>query len=456
VSFDIHDSNSRCIYISCVLLTDNLHTKSERVSLHRWMVESSFFPEFIPYVVEGEFLSPQMLHENGHLMYAFDVAENRQVSELRALINLEMNHRRKNVASRQLIEIAQDSGNMSAEALRGKLSEVSQSLTTRRTRTHLVDGASSYQKILERPLGILSGAKAVDDVISGFMYGTMTVVFGFVSHGKSTFKVNMMYQALIHGFNVCFITLEVPREQMHFQLLSLHSFCAAETLKVEPIPYLTIIKGEMSDEQRKVLFEVVEPDLRAQEGKFVFAELDDVEDFSHAGLCSYLASLPFFSDVVVLDYAQKLLPHLPAGRNEKMTQARMVGDFTHLAVGTGKDDQRIVILGSQANRDGWKTAVEHDGAYDLKGIADINNLERDAYYVLSVFMDDNLRRSEEIKVCLLKNKSGPLIPEPVVVPFQYRFYCIGDQIGGYTANLTTGDLGSLLSGGFDLSSMLNN
>jgi len=453
VPFNINDSSSRLEAITCVLLNEAFpHT--DRLDLYKLMHQSEMFFEFMPYCVQDEFLSPESLAATGVLKYGFHPDAVARVMDGRAAFRVELELRKKTFTSQRLIEIAQGADGKTTADMRAQIDEVASTLQVRSTRGHMVSGDEAYQKIIDKPLGILTGAKSLDDVLSGLMYGTMAVVFGFVSAGKSTFLLNCMYQAITRGFNVCFMTLEVTRELMHHQLLSLHSFRAAEKLKGDPVPYLDIIKGKLNDKQREYIFGTVESDLNGQSGKFTFAEIDDVEDFSYAGLKSYLDSLPFFSDVVVLDYAQKLLPYLKGGRDPNMVQARMVSDFTHLAVGTGKEDARIVLMGAQANREGHKEAEEAKGMYNIRAIANINSLERDAYYCISLFTDDDLRRSQETKICLLKNKSGPLIPEPVVVPFDPRFYAIGNDIQGYEANVTASDLGSIMGGSFDLGAML--
>ena len=65
-------------------------------------------------------------------------------------------------------------------------------------------------------VGILTGFDEIDLLTRGLKRGEVFVMGGFTSHGKSTFLMNVNYNAVINGYNTVFISLEMVEKQIEY------------------------------------------------------------------------------------------------------------------------------------------------------------------------------------------------------------------------------------------------
>ena len=73
---------------------------------------------------------------------------------------------------------------------------------------------------------------------------------------------------------------------------------------------------------------------------------------------------------------------------------------------TGLMKKLSMVILAQVNRDGWKRSVKNKGRYDLRALAEANELERAAQLIFTIFTDDNMKMAKEATVQLLKNRNG--------------------------------------------------
>jgi hypothetical protein len=260
---------------------------------------------------------------------------------------------------------------------------------------------------------------------------------------KSTLALNIMYNSIRANFNVLFITLEVPKRFMYFQLLSLHSFYEAARLGGNKIRYESLIKGDLSPEDERFTWDVLEPDFKANiKGKAYFADAGDIGRASYAELVTLCSSFPVEIDGVILDYFQLLTPYIDE-KNEYLGAIRLCRDFARLSLGSSVSKPKAGILVSQVNQKGYEEAIKSKGHYSLKAIAETPGLARDAYYAISTYLDDDLRRDNSFKICLLKNKSGKIFPTPEPIPVSYEYMCVGHSIKGFSSPLNPHQVGQV-------------
>lgn len=431
-------------------LVDGDNLLEDRKSIYDVMMKTGSFDEFKG-ISSGEGFFSQDYFKSASVVVPPFKKVKLTYKDILAVYTKELEWRSKKKLSEKLVGVCDNLAGKSLEDMLAGVQDLVQVHRPPRKFESSIDGLAAYKKKKETPLGVLTGVKALDAVVQGLEYGTMCCVFGYVGQGKTTLMLNQLYQAITRGFNGVFVTLEVPRQLMYFALLSLHSYMMAAKTGDAPVSYLSILKGELTPAEEKLLFGKVEKSLLDLPGKCVFVDFDAIQDFTFHGLNHFCESLKWPVDLFILDYMQLLLLNMPkiAGY-DRISDARVVRDFTNLAIGNSRFKAKIVILGAQANREGYNRSIENEGQYDLMAISDVNQLERDAYYCISLFVDDELRQSGETKMCLLKNKSGPIITMPVVVPMDPRFYAIGDNIKGYAEPVTVKDVNDVLTG-FNLS-----
>ena len=75
----------------------------------------------------------------------------------------------------------------------------------------------------------MTGVSEIDSKIGGLSYGSLNVVLGYTGQFKSLWLLNMAYNNTYNlGYNVCFISLEVSKRDILWNLLSRHSYDSRE------------------------------------------------------------------------------------------------------------------------------------------------------------------------------------------------------------------------------------
>ena len=452
--FRIDLYTDRNIIITSYLVSSQ-YPLEERKTFYVSMFESKFFPEYQSLVGENDFFTPEYLVS--HLQWPYPYEEiNLKYKDVLSYYSRELSFRKKRFILTRMAGYDKDLEATTLDELQNDLQDIINSEKDMRIVDTSIDGASLYEGKKNSKLGLLTGIASLDEVCYGLGYGRLAVVYGYVGQGKTTLLLNLLYMAVSHGYNSAFISLEITKGDLYLQFLSIHSYKMASKFGKDPVEYQAILKGALSKEEEAYVFGDLENSLKELPGKVVFIEQDDVADFTYGGLQSFLTSLDFPVDALFLDYMQVLIPYvIGKTRNDYMAAAKVVSDFRRIAVGSTVYPQRIVVVGAQANRDGYERAVIKDGQYDLRAIAEIPQLEKEAYYAISVYTDDKLRQSGETKICLPKHRGGRIISEPVIIPVDHRYSVMGEAIQGYTDAVGTQEVESLLNSGFDLETMIS-
>lgn len=276
------------------------------------------------------------------------------------------------------------------------------------------------------------------------------VVNQFITH-NTTFATNIGYNnAYKMGYNVVFVSLEVPKEDIIFNVLSRHSF----DTKFGKYPYVghdKIRKCLLSEEEEEFVFDTVLTDFEEEsKGDLIILDETDFSEFSFPEIRKKLEEvddrIDGGIDAIIWDNAN-LFKFSSMEDRWGMSQYDIVNEYVswirQLSIKwlkdkeTGEYRQLVNIILAQANRKGWQKAVRRNGKYDLTAIAEANELERAAYRVFSIFTDENLKQSKECKLQILKNRSGPTIYEPVSVFADPEPYVIGDELSGFDDTIST-------------------
>jgi hypothetical protein len=428
----------------------------ERTSLWEVIQESQLFPDYSILADHGTFRSPEFVQHINPWPYPFvqELAD-LPYADVSAVFQRELESRKKKALATKLLNATQDVEAITLRQFQERITTINDSIRHVNQLSTAVDLDALYEKKKSVPLGILTGVRPIDDVTHGISYGTVTTIFGFTSHGKSTLALNTMYNALVNGFNVMYLTLEMPPNDLYLAMMSMHSYRAAAELGGNPIPYEDALKGVLSPEAESYMKNVVRPSFEALPGKYVLVGEDDVKDYTYQGLLALCNSVPFPVDMFFLDHIHLSKLEVRSSADVGFDMAKVCNNLKRVAVGSSTQPSRMVVILAQANRQGFERADTDEnaqGRYDLRAIADINALEQISYYIISIYLNDELRRANEAKFCLLKHRGGRLLPEPVVAPADFKFMSIGNHTEGYTDPIGSGDVESMISSGFNLES----
>ena len=337
-----------------------------------------------------------------------------------------------------------------------------------------ISGRDNYNNLKLRPLGMVTGIKAIDDRIGGMNEGTMSVIAGFTSQYKTTFAINIAYlNSYFYGYNVAYITLETPKQDMYWNLLSLHSY-DTKFSKYSFIGHDRIRQCKLTTEEEEYLFDVVEKDLQESKmeiegtlhdrGKIVFLDESDFDSFSFGEIQAVLdkvdEKLGGKLDAVIVDYIQLCKFSGKGVISDETTQINAYASFFRRLSQNFKkvvDDnneektrQLIVILLSQIRRESWRKAATHEGVYDITCMSDSSELEKSAMRIFTTFTSEEMKQRKVAQVQILKNRTGQtLIAEPATVFADGEFYAFMDEDGMNTNTFAvSGDATSSLEAAF--------
>lgn len=336
-----------------------------------------------------------------------------------------------------------------------------------------IDSKQEYNNMKLRPKGMKTGIKAIDDRIGGMSPGTLTVIAGFTSQYKTTFAVNIAHLNAYHyGFNIVYISLETPKQDMNWNFLSLHSYNTKFT-KFNFVGHDKMRHCRMTKEEEDFIFNEVEPDLHGtyvdsdgnshDRGKIIILDESDFNTFSFGEISSVLeridTELGGKLDAVIVDYAQLckfsgsgITYDANAMVNSYIAYFRRLSqNFRHETTENGEDKVRqlSLILLSQINRTSYQKASRNEGRYDLTCLADANELERGAFRVITTYTTEEMKEKKSAQVQILKNRTGQTMYEPATVYADGEMYlfCDEDANSEFTfGNIDASSLSDVFSG----------
>ena len=274
--------------------------------------------------------------------------------------------------------------------------------------------------------GMLLGINALDEHLRGLKFGTMSTIFGYTGSCKTTLAMSAVYyNAVVNELNSAYITLEVPKMYLKYMFLSRHSIHPKFAGKIKAIRYKDIFDGALNDQQLEDL-DIVEDDLTnsPEYGKIA---IFDLVDFASGTIETKITDLKEEIDICVLDYIQ-LIKFQGGNLDPKETMNYFTKKFHDFSQTYHDGRGFAALLLSQANREGWARAAKNQGRYDLRGIAEGNEIERSSFNVISLYSTDKLKAQNIIKCQLLKYRGGPTLETPISIPTDLPYAFIGDTM----------------------------
>ena len=285
---------------------------------------------------------------------------------------------------------------------------------------------------MQREKGLSFLVPIFDKYTGGIMPGTICTIVGAPGSMKTTYAVNISYQAAVDGKNVCYLSLEESPVQLFSKLMSRVS---KDIYGKEPLNVNDVVRGNLSEVQKDYLLGDVlnhlinldgqidiigENDLKSLDFKSIERKLRQVDDYmknsgNHGGI-----------NVIVVDHIQ-LFKYASSEKDEKSLMNSYVSFFRKQSLSfLGEDRQVVIILLSQVNREGIKYAQRHDGTYLIDQIAEGSEIERSSTYIISTYSDSMIQISKQLKVGAIKFRNAQLPEETIVVSAEGEFYQVGD------------------------------
>ena len=235
--------------------------------------------------------------------------------------------------------------------------------------------------------GLSSGFESLDALTSGFRQGSLNVVAGRPSMGKSTLALNIANH-LSSAKNVLFFSLEMSQVQLMLKIVS------SET----NLPLHKIERNQLTENEEQFFYEKL-----AHAGNKSMTIIDkgglSVKDIS---LIARKMNVERSVDVILIDYLQIM-------RYDKGREISELGNITRELKYLSKELQIPVILLSQLSRGVESRENKRPYMSDLRSSGEI---EQDADIVMFVYRDDYYHQDTPdrglAELIVAKNRMGQI------------------------------------------------
>ena len=271
----------------------------------------------------------------------------------------------------------------------------------------------------------------LDKKTGGIASGTICTIMGGSGSMKTTTAINIAYQAVKDGKNVCYISLEELPDRLFAKLLSRVSVDIRKELSVNDIS-----KHLLSEQEEQILWEEVLPHLEKQKGSIHIIGETELVSYEFAEIERQLKRVDKYIrdtnnsehgiDLIIVDHIQ-LLKYASSSKDEYKVINEYVSFFRRQTLSfLGSDKTVAVILLSQANREGMEYARKHNGMYLMQHVAEASEVERASTYIISVYTDEKSQMMKQLRMGTLKLRGSQLLMDTVEIYANGAYYQVGD------------------------------
>lgn len=205
---------------------------------------------------------------------------------------------------------------------------------------------------------IVCGIKEIDDcMVVGFRPGTLTLTVADVGGGKSTMMLNIAYNLYKKGYNVLFLPLEMPWEEIYKKFLS------RETL----IEFEKFARPELMTDRDWEVLEKKCKEIESLKQRLMWGDISSRPTVSEIKSAVESKLHYFKPDVVVIDYIANIKP------DSRVDNWLAIGDILKDLRAFGKQYGFAILSAAQMTRDGIKKLkndkdqTKSPGSEDLRG-----------------------------------------------------------------------------------------
>jgi len=313
----------------------------------------------------------------------------------------------------------------------------------------VAEAEEEYERVAKDPtsvVGVFTGIDKIDETLKGLKNQEFMIVAAYTGHCKTTFCLNMAYRALYSGFNTGFVTLEMSLPEIRRAIYVLHSCNPLFRAKypqyakyVGNISFNNVTYGGLTEEEKAYL-KLVHEDLLTNPdyGRFFVWQPDKarttvsdvdmkIRQFNHE-----LMNMGRELDFTVIDYITLLeVDAQDKSKDHNQNLNNIIKQLKRLCLTFNNGKGTRMLSPFQVNRDGYKTAKEHEGIYNSTALSNAHEAERSADVIVSLFVDESERKSGMMKICNLKNRRDRLFdPLHASINFQSKF--IYDYVGDHS------------------------
>ncbi len=311
------------------------------------------------------------------------------------------------------------------------------------TKTDIINMYAEYSKDYS---GVYTGIGALDEQI-GVMGHKSLSVFGAPSgHGKSTFAISVAFNAAVHqGLCVDYISYEVPKEHIWFNLVALMS---AELGVSETLESGDIKECKLNEEQRE-LYEVVSRELlnaiKMSGGYINIVDQTTAAVDTFEGLCARIEGIATErvdgdkkvdrkADLIIIDNVDNLQVLKSSERDEQTRVNNYIIKFDSFVKQYHHGDGTCMLLLTQLNRGGLdrlrratgeSETSERSKNIDVTVFQKFNALYEKPTCCLVGYADAAMRLGGRITIYPVKLRNRPIPENPITISADFKHSKIG-------------------------------
>lgn len=303
------------------------------------------------------------------------------------------------------------------------------------------------KKITGIRLGVTNSAE--DDC---YIMPGVNIIAGLTGHGKSMVANTIAYREVKNGKNVLFISLEIVKRNIYYQMLSIHSFATRN--ENEYISHSTIKKHQLSGEQEAFVFDTLWKEFNNLDGNLFILDEWDFDTSSSEQLQEQLFLVEEYAqtttghglDLIIVDYIQLLKTYSDTGITKEYDSLNMwTNDFRRISCNfLGQNHEIPIVLLSQLNRDAMNDEIEiakkvnknkclpagkqkavPDIKLGLSQIAGCIEICKAATTIFAIYSNESLKVSNQCWFFMLKNRDGACNEEPKISYMNPKYYSVG-------------------------------
>lgn len=303
------------------------------------------------------------------------------------------------------------------------------------TRKSLTEAYELYEQNFQ---GIQTYIPALDETIGVMGYQSLSVLAAPSGHGKSTCALSIAYYNAIQGKVVDYLSFEVPKNHMYFNIASIES----EGHKGEEIP-ASDIKERALDEKGKELYKKYINDFMdkcsATGGYLNIIDQTTASINTFESLCNTLESIAEkrgrAADLIVVDNIDNFQTLRSSERDEATKINNYIVSLDAFSKTYCNGTGTSMLLLSQVNRPAMKKLGTPDKGnikdtsvkIDVTCVQKYNALYEKATCVLVAFSDAATRARNIMRIYPVKLRNRPLPTRPVEVQVNFKYSkVIGD------------------------------
>jgi archaellum biogenesis ATPase FlaH len=229
--------------------------------------------------------------------------------------------------------------------------------------------------------GIPIGWPTFDSITNGVRGGQLMVIIAAVKEGKSTALMNIGYSCHAAGYNVLYVSVEMPKEQVERRYDS----------RASGLEYSKIRDGKLNPMEEEIYKQCLNTQ-KSRQNKFYVI---DAHDCNTTLIRSKLKTFPQKFDLVIVDYLTIVKPAVKAtsGRD----QWESIGKVTEEIRAIARELNIPIITAAQANRDGIKEAKYKYNVENI-GLSHLISAHADTLLSLRLTDRDELEVSDIVEM----------------------------------------------------------